>query len=49
MGALISSEQVKKVVETMSYLLVTMAGGAVDFYFWERYLNMECKLFEMRN
>ena len=32
-----------------SYLLGTMAGGAADCYYWERYLNMECRLFEMKN
>jgi 20S proteasome subunit beta 5 len=49
MGAFISSEQVKKVIEMNSYLLGTMAGGAADCYYWERYLNMECRLYEMRN
>ena len=37
MGAFISSEQVKKVIEMNAYLLGTMAGGAADCYYWERY------------
>jgi 20S proteasome subunit beta 5 len=32
-----------------SYLVGTMAGGAADCYYWERYLNMECRLYELRN
>jgi 20S proteasome subunit beta 5 len=36
MGAFISSEQVKKVIEMNNYLLGTMAGGAADCYYWER-------------
>jgi len=49
MGAFISSEQVKKVIEINPYLVGTMAGGAADCYYWERYLNMECRLYELRN
>lgn len=26
-----------------------MAGGAADCQFWERYLGMECRLYELRN
>jgi 20S proteasome subunit beta 5 len=32
-----------------SYLLGTMAGGAADCSFWERYLAMECRLYQLRN
>eukprot|EP00163_Fabomonas_tropica_P034881 TRINITY_DN993_c0_g1_i2.p1 TRINITY_DN993_c0_g1~~TRINITY_DN993_c0_g1_i2.p1 ORF type:complete len:214 (-),score=67.92 TRINITY_DN993_c0_g1_i2:194-835(-) len=49
MGPWISSQTVKKVIEINPYLLGTMAGGAADCQFWERYLGMECRLFELRN
>jgi len=49
MGSYISSQSVKKVIEINPYLLGTMAGGAADCQFWERYLGMECRLFELRN
>lgn len=26
-----------------------MAGGAADCQFWERYLGMQCRLYELRN
>ena len=38
-----------------AYLVGTMAGGAADCYYWERffnkirYLNMESRLYELRN
>jgi 20S proteasome subunit beta 5 len=43
-----SREKVKKVIEMNSFLLGTMAGGTTNCYFWERYLKMECRLYEMR-
>ena len=49
MGPYVSSQTVKKVIEINPYLLGTMAGGAADCSFWERYLGMECRLFELRN
>lgn len=49
MGSYISSQHVKKVIEINPYLLGTMAGGAADCQFWERYLGMECRLYELRN
>jgi 20S proteasome subunit beta 5 len=49
MGNYISSQSVKKVIEINPYLLGTMAGGAADCQFWERYLGMQCRLFELRN
>ena len=49
MGGFISSDHVKKVIEINDFLLGTMAGGAADCSFWERYLNMECRLYELRN
>jgi 20S proteasome subunit beta 5 len=44
-----ASQSVKKVIEINPYLLGTMAGGAADCQFWERYLGMQCKLYELRN
>jgi 20S proteasome subunit beta 5 len=40
MGAFVSSESVKKVIEMNDYLLGTMAGGAADCSFWERQFNL---------
>ena len=42
MGAFISSQKVRKVIEINDYMLGTMAGGAADCQFWERYLAMQC-------
>ena len=44
-GAYIASQTVKKVIEINPFLLGTMAGGAADCSFWERYLGMRCRLF----
>merc|ERR1719261_630759 len=49
MGNYISSQTVKKVIEINPYLLGTMAGGAADCAFWERYLGKEARMFELRN
>jgi len=49
MGSFVSSESVRKIIEINEYLLGTMAGGAADCSFWERYLAMECKVYELRN
>jgi 20S proteasome subunit beta 5 len=49
MGNFISSQTVQKVIEINPFLLGTMAGGAADCSFWERYLGMECRLYELRN
>lgn len=49
MGAYISSQQVKKVIEINSYILGTMAGGGADCYFWERRLGMWCQLYELKH
>lgn len=49
MGAYISSQTVKKVIEINPYLLGTMAGGAADCSYWERVLAVECRLYELRN
>ena len=49
MGAFISSNKVRKVIEINDYLLGTMAGGAADCQFWERYLAMQCRIYQLRN
>jgi len=49
MGNYISSQTVKKVIEINPYLLGTMAGGAADCAYWERYLGKEARMFELRN
>jgi 20S proteasome subunit beta 5 len=41
MGPYVSSQTVQKVIEINPYLLGTMAGGAADCSFWERYLGKE--------
>lgn len=48
MGSLISSQTVRKAIEINSYLIGTMAGGAADCAFWERYLGMLCRIHELR-
>lgn len=47
MGSFISSNNVRKVIEINEFLLGTMAGGAADCFFWERYLAKECKMYEL--
>lgn len=49
MGAFDSSDDVRKVIEISDQLLGTMAGGAADCQFWERYLSMLCRLYELKN
>jgi hypothetical protein len=34
---------VKKVIEINPFLLGTMAGGAADCMYWERFLGMRCR------
>ena len=46
-GAYIASQTVKKVIEINPFLVGTMAGGAADCSYWERYLGMRCRLFEL--
>merc|ERR1712118_128778 len=48
-GAYIASQTVKKAIEINPFLLGTMAGGAADCSFWERYLGMRCRLFELEH
>jgi len=47
MGAYVNSETVRKVIEINDYLLGTMAGGAADCSFWERYLAMQCRVYKL--
>lgn len=49
MGAFVGSDDVRKVIEINEYLLGTMAGGAADCSFWERFLAQQCRLYELRN
>ncbi|XP_013405272.1 proteasome subunit beta type-5 [Lingula anatina] len=48
-GPYIASQTVKKVIEINPYLLGTMAGGAADCSFWERFLAKQCRIYELRN
>jgi len=49
MGSFISSNNVRKVIEINDFLLGTMAGGAADCMFWEKYVAMQCRNYELRN
>ena len=44
-GPLISSNQVRKVIEINDFILGTMAGGAADCQFWEKYIGMLCRIY----
>lgn len=48
-GSWVASQSVKKVLEINPYLLGTMAGGAADCQFWEKWLGQQCRLHELRN
>ncbi|WFD00349.1 proteasome endopeptidase complex [Malassezia yamatoensis] len=48
-GSYIASGSVKKVIEINPYLLGTMAGGAADCQYWETWLGIQCRLYELRN
>jgi 20S proteasome subunit beta 5 len=48
MGPFISSNDVRKVIEVNEFILGTMAGGAADCMFWEKYVAMQCRLYELR-
>ncbi|CAL8102949.1 unnamed protein product [Orchesella dallaii] len=48
-GMFIGSQEVKKVIEINDCLLGTMAGGAADCTYWERFLSKQCRLYELRN
>jgi len=48
-GQYVASQTVKKVIEINPQLIGTMAGGAADCQYWERYLGMRCRLYELQN
>ena len=48
-GSYIASGNVRKVIEINEFLLGTMAGGAADCFFWEKYVAMQCRVYELRN
>ena len=48
-GSFISSGNVRKIIEVNDFILGTMAGGAADCFFWEKYVAMQCKLYQLRN
>lgn len=47
MGTIDADENVRKVIHINSYMLGTMAGGAADCLFWEQYLALQLKLYEL--
>ena len=49
MGQFNASHNVRKVIEINDYLLGTMAGGAADCFFWERYLGSLCNNYELEH
>lgn len=49
MGGFISSNNVRKVIEINDYLLGTMAGGAADCQYWEHYLAILCRNYQLKN
>ncbi|KAH8741331.1 Pre2p/proteasome subunit beta type 5 [Cryptosporidium ryanae] len=48
-GSYIASQEVKKIIKINDFLLGTMAGGAADCSYWERFLSKLCRLYELRN
>lgn len=48
-GSWVASGTVKKVLKINKYLLGTMAGGAADCQYWQRWLGAECRMHELRN
>ena len=48
MGTFNSSETVRKVIEINDYLLGTMAGGAADCQYWEEYIAMRARDYELQ-
>ena len=48
-GSWVASGTVEKVLKINPYLLGTMAGGAADCQFWEKWLGSECRMHELRN
>jgi len=48
-GMFIGSNEVKKIIPINKFMVGTMAGGAADCVYWERYLSMMCRIYELRN
>ncbi|KAL4480421.1 hypothetical protein ABPG74_020937 [Tetrahymena malaccensis] len=48
-GSFDASETVRKIIEINDQLLGTMAGGAADCQFWEQYLAIECRKYQLQN
>merc|ERR1719430_3126181 len=48
-GMFIGSNEVKKIIPINNFMVGTMAGGAADCVYWERYLSMMCRIYELRN
>ena len=48
-GSYVGSNKVRKIIEINEYLLGTMAGGAADCLYWERYLASQCRLYEFQH
>lgn len=49
MGSFIASQSVQKIIEINKYMIGTMAGGAADCYYWEKYLGRILNVYELRN
>lgn len=47
-GNWIASQTVKKVIEINPFLLGTMAGGAADCQYWETWLGIQARLYQLR-
>ena len=46
---MVGSNTVRKILEINSDLLGTMAGGAADCQYWEKYLARVCRMYELLN
>lgn len=49
MGGFISTQNCQKMIQITDYIVGTLAGGAADCAFWERYLSKLCRIHELRN
>ncbi|EGR29012.1 proteasome subunit beta type, putative [Ichthyophthirius multifiliis] len=48
-GSFDASETVRKIIEINEFLLGTMAGGAADCQFWEQYLAIQCRKYQLQH
>mmetsp|Transcript_21373 Transcript_21373/g.24835 ORF Transcript_21373/g.24835 Transcript_21373/m.24835 type:complete len:286 (-) Transcript_21373:197-1054(-) len=48
-GTTLGSDTVRKVIEINDYTLGTLAGGAADCQYWEMYLGMMMKIYELQH